>query len=111
MDFFLRIHLSIPKHAISELYRNLSYETLSGPQDLEFEEISNLVGEMKMKIKNATFSNIERKEKQDKKSSLGIKDSHYFLEMAEKFAEKLKKDSFKGLKHKQIEHFYVEPLV
>ena len=64
-----------------------------------------------MKIKNATFSNIERKEKQDKKSSLGIKNSHYFLEMAEKFAEKLKKDSFKGLKHKQIEHFYVEPLV
>ena len=111
LGFFFRFYLSIPKHAITESYKNLSYETLSGAQDLEFEAISNLVGEMKMKIKNATLSNIERKEEQDKKSSLDIKNSHYFLELAKKFEEELKEDLFKYLGHKQIEHSYVEPLV
>ena len=100
LGFFFRFYLSIPKHAITESYKNLSYETLSGAQDLEFEAISNLVGEMKMKIKNATLSNIERKEEQDKKSSLDIKNSHYFLELAKKFEEELKEDLFKDLGHK-----------
>ena len=58
LGFLFRFHLSIPNHATTELYKNLSYETLSGAQDLEFEVISSLVGEMKMKIKNATLSNI-----------------------------------------------------
>ena len=111
LGFFFRFYLSIPKHAITESYKNLSYETLSCAQDLEFEAISNLVGEMKMKIKNATLSNIERKEEQDKKSRLDIKNSHYFLELAKKFEEELKEDLFKDLGHKQIEHSYVEPLV
>ena len=58
----LGLHLSILEHAITELYKNLSYETLSGAKDLEFEAISNLVEEMNFKIKNATASNITRKE-------------------------------------------------
>ena len=61
------LHLSIPRHATTELYNNLSYETLSGAQDLECEAISDLVGEMNFKIKNVTLSNLDRKEEQDKK--------------------------------------------
>ena len=62
---FFGLHISIPKYAITELYKNLSYETLRGERDLEFEVISDLIGEMSSKIKNSTFSNIKTKAEQD----------------------------------------------
>ena len=111
LGIFFGLHLSIPRHATTELYNNLSYETLSGAQDLEFEANSDLVGEMNFKIKNVTLSNLERKEEQDKKSSLDIKNSLDFPEMPEKFEEELKEDLFKDLAHEEIKHPYVEPQV
>ena len=70
---FFGLHVSISKYAITELYKNLPYETLRGERDLEFEVISDLIGEMSSKIKNSTLSNIKRKAEQDKESSLDIK--------------------------------------
>ena len=52
LGIFFGLHISIPKYAITELYKNLSYETLSGKRDLEFEAISDLISEMNFKIKN-----------------------------------------------------------
>ena len=82
-------------------------KTLSGGRDLEFEAVSDLIGEMSFKIKTQTLSNIKRKAEQDKESSLGIKKSHNFFQEPEKFKKELEED----LKHKKIEELYVEPQV
>ena len=44
LGIFFGLKISIPKNAITELYRNFSYETYSGARDHEFQAISNLVG-------------------------------------------------------------------
>ena len=112
LGIFFELHISIPKYAITELYKNLSYETLSGERGLEFEAISDLVGEMSFKIKSSTLLNIKGKAEQDKESSIDIKKSHDFFEEpteSEKFKEELKEDLFKYLEHKKIEEPHVEP--
>ena len=95
LGIFFGLHISIPKYAITKLYKNLSYETLSGERDLEFEAISNLIREMSFKIKSSTLSNTKRKAEQDNESSLDIKKSHDFFEEpteSEKFKEELEED-------------------
>ena len=114
LGIFFGLQISIQKYAITELYKNLSYESLSDERDLEFEAISDLIGETSFKIKNSTLSNIKRKPEQDNKSSLDIKKSHNFFEEpaeSEKFKEELEKDLYKDLEHKEIEEPYVEPQV
>ena len=64
---FFGLDTSIPKYALTELYRNLSYETLSGARNLEFDVISDLVGERQFQIKNSTLLNMKRKEDKTKK--------------------------------------------
>ena len=67
LGIFFALHISISKYAIMELYRNLSYEILSGARDLEFQATSDLICEKSFQINNVTLLNIKRKEKQDKK--------------------------------------------
>ena len=55
LGIFVGLNISIPKYALTELYKNLSYETLSGARNLEFEAISNLVGEISFQIKNSNL--------------------------------------------------------
>ena len=113
LEYFLGF-ISIPKYSITELYKRLSYETLSGERGLEFEAISNLISEMSFKIKNSTFSNIKRKAEQDKESSLDIKKSHGFFEEpieSEEFKEELEEDLHKDLENTKIEEPYVEAQV
>ena len=86
-------------------------KTLSGGRDLEFEAVSDLIGEMSFKIKTQTLSNIKRKAEQDKESNLDIKKSHDFFEEPKKFKEELEEDLYKDLEHKNIGELYVEPQV
>ena len=44
LGIFFGLNISIPKSAITELYRNFSYETYSDARDHEFQAISDLVG-------------------------------------------------------------------
>ena len=67
LGIFFGLDTSIPKYALMELYRNLSYETLSGARNLEFDVISDLVGERQFQIKNSTLLNMKRKEDKTKK--------------------------------------------
>ena len=92
LGIFFGLNISILKYALTELYKNLSYKTLSGARHLEFEAISDLVGEISFQIKKSTLLNIKRKEEQDKESSLDIKKSHDFFEETEKFEKELKED-------------------
>ena len=50
LGIFFGLGISIPKYALTELYKNLSYLTLSGARNLEFEAISDLVGEISFQI-------------------------------------------------------------
>ena len=73
LGIYFGLNVSIPKYALTELYKNLSYETLSGTRDFEFEAISDLVGEISFQIKNSTLLNIKKKKNKTKKAALTLK--------------------------------------
>ena len=104
LGIFFELGISIPKNALTELYKNLSYETLSGARDLKFEAISDLVAEISFQIKKSSLLNIKRKEEHDKDSSLDIKKS-------DKFEKEVEEDFFEDLEHEKTQHPYVEPQV
>ena len=107
LGIFLGVDKSIPKIAITELYINLSDETLSGARDLDFQAISELVLEVNFQIKCSTLLNRRRKE-ENNESNLQIKEERDFFERSDQFEEELVEDLFKPLEHKEIEHPYVE---
>ena len=67
LGIFFGLDFSIPKHAITELYKNLLQETLSAARDIEFDAVSDLVGELSFNMKGSTLLNRRRKENEDKK--------------------------------------------
>ena len=70
--------MSLSKNALTELYYDLSYETLSGGRDLKFDVILDLTADMSFQMKGSTLLNLKRKSKQDKKSNNDIKNSQDF---------------------------------
>ena len=66
LGIFFGLDISTPKNAATELYRNLSYESLSGVGDHEFQAISDLVGDMSFQIKNSTLSNTKKRRNKTK---------------------------------------------
>ena len=50
------------KNALTELYSNLSYITLSGARDFSFDAVSDLTAKSSFLLKHATFQNIEETE-------------------------------------------------
>ena len=110
LGIFFGVDIFIPKSAIKELYKSLSYETLSGARDFHFQAVSDLISEVSFQIKHSTLLNGKRKE-EDNESNLKIKEQHDFFERPDQFLEELVEDLFKPLEHKKIEHPYVEPQV
>ena len=53
---------SLTKNAISELYSNLSYMTLSGGRNFRFETISDLTARLPFLLKHATLGNKRMRE-------------------------------------------------
>ena len=94
---------SISKSAITELYQNLSYETLSGARDFNFQAVSDLILEVNFQIKHLTLLNRKRKE-EDSESNLKIKEEQFFFEQSDQFDKELVEDLFNPLQHKKIEH-------
>ena len=43
LGIFSGLDTSVPKYVITELYKNLSYETLSGVRNFEFSAVSGLI--------------------------------------------------------------------
>ena len=68
LGIFFGLRPSISKYALTELYQNLFYKTLSGSKNHVFESASDLIEELSFVIKQSTFANIKRKEKVDKKT-------------------------------------------
>ena len=67
LDIFFRGDAILSKNALTELYYNLSYETLSGGRNFNFEAIFDLVADMSFQIKKLTLLNLKRKKDQDEK--------------------------------------------
>ena len=70
--------LELVKQATTELYKNWSYTTLSGAKPLDFQAISNLIGELSFFIKSFTVQNKRQKEIEMKKIAKTINDGRIF---------------------------------
>ena len=111
LGIFFGLDLNIPEMAITALYRNLWYGTLSGATDFSFDSVSNLTSGINFKIKELTLSNSNRKEKEDEISLGKINEDTTFVELPDQFEEDLIDYLFKDLEHKKTEHPYVEPQI
>ena len=47
------------KDTIAERYKNLSFRTLSGRQQIEFEKVSDLTAHINFKMKHSILSNLD----------------------------------------------------
>ena len=111
LGIFFGVDISIPKMAITELYRNLSHRTLSSAKDFSFDSVSDLTTVINFKIKKSTLSNRDRKEKEDENSLEKINENTTFVELPDQFEEDPIGDLYKDLEHIKTEHPYVEPQV
>ena len=80
LGIFFGVDKSIPKSAITELYKNFSYETMSGAGDLDFQAVSDLISEVGFQIKHLTLLNRKQKE-EDNESNLKIKEESDFFDL------------------------------
>ena len=111
LGIFVGLNISIPKYALTELYKNLSYKILRGARNLEFEAISNLVGEISFQIKNSNLLNFKKKKNKTKKVVLTLKNHMISLKNQKNLKKNQKRTYTKTLNIKKIEHPYVEPQV
>ena len=58
---FLGTYISRPENVITELFKNLSYENLSGAKNIEFDAVSNLFSEIGFMIKQSILLNREKR--------------------------------------------------
>ena len=65
-NFFGR-DVILSKDTITELYKNLSLETLSGHQNIDFEKVSDLTAHINFKMKRSILSNIDDQDRATKK--------------------------------------------
>ena len=101
----------LPQNTITELWKNLLYETLRGVRNFESSAVSDLILGLSFKMKQSTLGNRDRQEKEDKKRNEKINKDSIFVELPDEFEEELLADLFKKIEHKKVEHFYVEPQV
>ena len=71
------------KNALTELYQNLSYITLSGARDFEFSAVFDLAARISYLIKVATLSNIKQMERVDRENAYKINESVSFISKTE----------------------------
>ena len=77
------------------MYKNLSYETLSGAKLFTFDGVSDLILGLHFNIKGSTLSNRDRQEKEDEESSYKIIEDTSLVELPDQFEEELVEDLFK----------------
>ena len=54
--------LELVKNATTEIYKNLSYMTLSGGRELEFHAVSDFIGQLSFVIKGKTVQNLKQRQ-------------------------------------------------
>ena len=109
--FFERNDFSQIKFALTELYSNLSYITLSGARDSNFTAISDLTAWISFLLKSATRSNIAEMEKPDRENTYKINKRVSFVPKIEKPLDVVINDLDEPIGHKKITHPHVPPQV
>ena len=62
---------------ITELYKNLSYCTLSGASEFSLEYLSDLTSALSFKIKKSTLANRGREERENEVSAQKINENNF----------------------------------
>ena len=71
--------IRLSKDTITELYKNLSIETLSGQKQIEFKKISDLISHINFNMTHSMLSNLDRKGKYNAENNEKIKETHEFF--------------------------------
>ena len=111
LSLFFGVGTAESKSAITELYRNLSYATLSGAYNFNFDAISNLISSFCCSIKKITLANRDRREVEDAKNAKKKINTTTFVPLPDPFQQEIIHDQFEDLEHKKTRHPYVEPQV
>ena len=122
LQFLLALNLSFggetgtSKDAITELYKNLSFKTLSGEQQIEFEKISDLSAHINFKMKHSILLNLENQDKDTRKNNENVKNTYEFYKKSsdeDALEKQIIEDIIKNepYEHKKIEMPYVPPTV
>ena len=77
--FFFGGDIGLSKDTITELYKNLSYKTLSGGRQVEFDKISDLTTHVNFKMKHSILSNIDDQDRAVKKDNEDVKSTYEFF--------------------------------
>ena len=64
---------------ITELYKNLSFRTVSGGQQIEFEKVSDLTAHINFKMKNSILSNLDDQDLAAEKNNEDVKSTYEFF--------------------------------
>ena len=103
---------SLIKSALTELYSNLSYITLSGARDFRFEAVSNLTAKISFLLKQTTLQNMTKTEIDHIKSAQNIKNRRLFVPKTEDPLDtviEILDDP--NVEHKKTMYSYVRPQV
>ena len=79
LNIFFGVDTKLSKDTITELYKNLSLETLSGQQQIEFGKISDLTSHINIKMTRSMLSNLDRKYKYKAENNEKVKERHEFF--------------------------------
>ena len=100
---------SLIKKALTELYSNLSYITLSGTRDFDFNALSDLTAKISFLLKAATRSNIAELEKSDIENACNINKDRLFVPKKEDPLDAVIDILGEQVEHKKMMHPYVPP--
>ena len=114
LNIFFGVDTKLSKDTITELYKNLSLETLSDQQQIEFEKISDLTSHINIKMTRSMLSNLDRKYKYNAENNEKVKETHEFFKKPsdeEEFEGKINEDIVEPYQHKKTEKPYIPPTV
>ena len=103
--------LSLIKKALTELYSNLSYITISGARDFDFTALSDLIAKSFFLLKAATRSDMQDMDKSDIQNSYNINKEPLFVSKKEDPLDVVTDILDEPVKHKKMMHPYVPPQV
>ena len=113
LNLFFGGDVQLSKDTLTELYKILSFRTLSGEQEIEFDDISDLTAHIDSKMKHSILANMGDQDKATKTDSENVKHTYEF------FKKPSDEDNFERedilneepYEHKKIETPYVAPKV
>ena len=109
--YFEKNNFALIKKSLTELYRILSYITLSGARDFDFTAISDLIAKISFLLKAVSRSNIAEIEKADIQNAYNINKSVSFVSKQEGPLDVVIDILNKNVEHKKMTHPYLLPQV